>query len=255
MKKIQVITDGMAGMVDAAAIAALDAEARNGLELLTSGEGAGADFLGWVKLPEETDDALLDDINATAARLRETCEVVVAVGIGGSYLGAKAVIEALSDSFAPYRAGTGTRVLFAGQNIGEDYMAELQDYLRDKKFGIIVISKSGTTTEPAIAFRLLKDAEGAARAAPGPRTAPPPYRGCNRCTAWRSAFAGNHRRLQDLCNRRQCRRPLLGAHSGRSAPNCGCRLRHPRTGGRCPQHAESDTRRKRHILAGVCADT
>ena len=157
MKKIQVITDGMAGMVDAAAIAALDAEARNGLELLTSGEGAGADFLGWVKLPEETDDALLDDINATAARLRETCEVVVAVGIGGSYLGAKAVIEALSDSFAPYRAGTGTRVLFAGQNIGEDYMAELQDYLRDKKFGIIVISKSGTTTEPAIAFRLLKE--------------------------------------------------------------------------------------------------
>ncbi|MFG6388381.1 MAG: glucose-6-phosphate isomerase, partial [Muribaculaceae bacterium] len=156
MKKIQVITDGMAGMVDAAAIAALDAEARKGLELLTSGEGAGADFLGWVKLPEETDDALLDDINATAARLRETCEVVVAVGIGGSYLGAKAVIEALSDSFAPYRAGTGTRVLFAGQNIGEDYMAELQDYLRDKKFGIIVISKSGTTTEPAIAFRLLK---------------------------------------------------------------------------------------------------
>ncbi len=157
MKKIQVITDGMAGMVDAAAIAALDAEARKGLELLTSGEGAGADFLGWVKLPEETDDALLDDINATAARLRETCEVVVAVGIGGSYLGAKAVIEALSDSFAPYRAGTGTRVLFAGQNIGEDYMAELQDYLRDKKFGIIVISKSGTTTEPAIAFRLLKE--------------------------------------------------------------------------------------------------
>ena len=227
MKKIQVITDGMAGMVDAAAIAALDAEARKGLELLTSGEGAGADFLGWVKLPEETDDALLDDINATAARLRETCEVVVAVGIGGSYLGAKAVIEALSDSFAPYRAGTGTRVLFAGQNIGEDYMAELQDYLRDKKFGIIVISKSGTTTEPAIAFRLLKE----------------------------QLESQLGRRLQDLCNRRQCRRPLLGAHSGRSAPHCGCRLRHPRTGGRCPQHAESDTRRKRHILAGVCADT
>jgi len=81
---------------------------------------------------------------------------VVAVGIGGSYLGAKAVIEALSNTFAAYEPAN-TRVLFAGQNIGEDYMAELQEYLRNRKFGIIVISKSGTTTEPAIAFRLLKE--------------------------------------------------------------------------------------------------
>ena len=79
------------------------------------------------------------------------------IGIGGSYLGAKAVIEALSDSFQAYRRDAATRILFAGQNIGEDYLYELSDYLKDKKFGIIVISKSGTTTEPAIAFRLLKD--------------------------------------------------------------------------------------------------
>ncbi|MDE5810106.1 MAG: glucose-6-phosphate isomerase, partial [Muribaculaceae bacterium] len=82
----------------------------------------------------------------------------VAVGIGGSYLGAKAVIEALSDSFASLKPQTEwPRVVFAGQNIGEDYLAELKDYLSDKKFGIIVISKSGTTTEPAIAFRILKE--------------------------------------------------------------------------------------------------
>ena len=96
---------------------------------------------------------------ATADSLRQNCDTVVAIGIGGSYLGAKAVIEALSDSFAAYRPATegNPKVLFAGQNIGEDYLYELQDYLKDKRFGIIVISKSGTTTEPAIAFRLLKE--------------------------------------------------------------------------------------------------
>ncbi|MDE6101061.1 MAG: glucose-6-phosphate isomerase, partial [Paramuribaculum sp.] len=92
------------------------------------------------------------------AALQDKCEIVVCIGIGGSYLGAKAVIEALSDSFAAYRhEPKSTKVIFAGQNIGEDYLYELLDYLADKKFGIIVISKSGTTTEPAIAFRLLKN--------------------------------------------------------------------------------------------------
>ena len=85
------------------------------------------------------------------------CEYVVAIGIGGSYLGAKAVIEALSDSFACFKPANGPRVLFAGQNIGEDYLYELMELLKGKKFGIIVISKSGTTTEPAIAFRMLKE--------------------------------------------------------------------------------------------------
>lgn len=104
-------------------------------------------------------DLLVADIEACAQQLRETCDFVVAVGIGGSYLGAKAVIEALGDSFSMLRTDDKRRcrVLFAGQNIGEDYLYELQDLLRDKNFGIIVISKSGTTTEPAIAFRLLKE--------------------------------------------------------------------------------------------------
>lgn len=157
MEKIQVINKDVYGFVSPAEIEALAPEAAKSLAKLTDHSGLGNDFLGWVDLPGRTDDSLLDDINATAASLRDNCEVVVAIGIGGSYLGAKAVIEALSDSFAAYRPADKTRVLFAGQNIGEDYLYELQDYLKDKKFGIIVISKSGTTTEPAIAFRLLKE--------------------------------------------------------------------------------------------------
>lgn len=156
MEKIQVLTDGVLATVAQSTIDSYAAAAANGLAKLTDGTGAGNDFLGWVKLPEEITLSLLDDINATAASLRENCEVVVAIGIGGSYLGAKAVIEALGNSFAAYKH-QGTQVLFAGQNIGEDYLAELQEYLADKKFGIIVISKSGTTTEPAIAFRILKE--------------------------------------------------------------------------------------------------
>ncbi len=156
MKTIRINTKDVLGTVSEAQIEALDAAAADGLDKLHNASGEGNDFLGWLDLPSRTPAALLDDIIATAQSLRNDCEAVVAIGIGGSYLGAKAVIEALSDSFAAYRGGNGPAVLFAGQNIGEDYLYELQDYLKDKKFGIIVISKSGTTTEPAIAFRLLK---------------------------------------------------------------------------------------------------
>ena len=133
-------------------------EVASALKKIHNHTGAGNDFLGWVDLPTRTPEDLIDTINTTARDLRHDCDTVVCIGIGGSYLGAKAVIEALSDSFAPYRKDPKIpTVLFAGQNIGEDYLFELQDYLRNKKFGIIVISKSGTTTEPAIAFRLLKE--------------------------------------------------------------------------------------------------
>ena len=137
----------------------LEDASRAAVTTVNEGTGAGNDFLGWVKLPGEISAELLSSIKATAARLREECEYVVCVGIGGSYLGAKAVISALSDSFADMYAPkkNAPKVLYAGQNIGEDYMGELQNLLEGKKFGIIVISKSGTTTEPAIAFRLLKE--------------------------------------------------------------------------------------------------
>ncbi len=159
MKTINVDIKDVLSTVSREDINRLDGKATEALDKVLNATGAGNDFLGWVNLPTETTEALLDDIIACADQLRATCDTVVAIGIGGSYLGAKAVIEALSDSFAAYRSGVQgePKVLFAGQNIGEDYMFELQDYLKDKRFGIIVISKSGTTTEPAIAFRLLKE--------------------------------------------------------------------------------------------------
>ena len=126
-------------------------------QTLESGNGAGNDFLGWLHLPSSIDEQQLQEIEKCAAVLRQECEFVITIGIGGSYLGAKAVIEALSDHFAAYKSANGPKVVFAGNNIGEDYLYDLMDLVSGHKFGIIVISKSGTTTEPAIAFRLLKE--------------------------------------------------------------------------------------------------
>ncbi len=138
---------------------ALAPEAVQALTTLEEGTGAGNDFLGWLDLPSKTSADLVAKIKATAERLRENCDYVVCVGIGGSYLGAKAVNTALQNNFADFYAPQPKepKVLYAGQNIGEEYLAELGKLLEGKKFGIIVISKSGTTTEPAIAFRLLRD--------------------------------------------------------------------------------------------------
>ncbi len=138
-------------------IDALAAQAASAVEKLEKGTGEGSGFLGWLHLPSSITPVQLDEIEAVAAHMRHHCDYVVAIGIGGSYLGAKAVIEALSSSFSAYSRDGGTRVLFAGNNIGEDYMHDLMELLRGRRFGIVVISKSGTTTEPAIAFRLLKD--------------------------------------------------------------------------------------------------
>ena len=160
MKNIEVNVKETLCAVTGEQIQALYPEAEKALKMLAEGTGPGSDFLGWVKLPSEITDAHLADIEEAAKNLRENCDYVVAIGIGGSYLGAKAVIEGLSDTFAQLRPegdARRCRVLFAGQNIGEDYLYELQDLLKGHKFGIIVISKSGTTTEPAIAFRLLKE--------------------------------------------------------------------------------------------------
>lgn len=158
MNTIRLNIDNIKPMVSVESVNDLRNETADALAKVDNGTGAGNDFLGWVNLPSGVSKELIDEINATAATLRNECEVVVAIGIGGSYLGAKAVIEALSDSFAAYKPATGApKVVFAGQNIGEDYLFDLMRYLDGKRFGIIVISKSGTTTEPAIAFRLLKE--------------------------------------------------------------------------------------------------
>lgn len=108
-------------------------------------------------MPSGISEEFLNEIQVVADTLRKKCEVIVVAGIGGSYLGARAVIEALGNSFAWLADDrTNPTILFAGNNIGEDYLYELTTYLKDKKFGVINISKSGTTTETALTFRLLK---------------------------------------------------------------------------------------------------
>ena len=157
MNDIKLTIDKAFGFVTPEAVANYKKEVEESLEKLHKGTGKGNDFLGWLHLPSSITSEHLSDIEATAKILREKCEVVVVVGIGGSYLGARAVIDALSNSFDWLLTERKNPVIiYAGQNIGEDYLYELQAVLKNKKFGIISISKSGTTTEPALAFRLLK---------------------------------------------------------------------------------------------------
>ncbi len=143
--------------LNAGAVEGYENKVKEAQEALEKATCPGNDFLGWLHLPTEITDEFLGSVQAVANTLREKCEVVVVAGIGGSYLGARAVIEALGNSFA-WLVGDKKNpvILFAGNNIGEDYLAELTAYLKGKKFGVINISKSGTTTETALAFRLLK---------------------------------------------------------------------------------------------------
>ena len=137
--------------------AEMQAKAQTANALLESGKGAGNDFLGWVHLPSSISAAEIEAIEKQAAKLREKAEVIICIGIGGSYLGAKAVLEAMSDPFKLlHKEQKDPTVIFAGQNISEDYTAELLAALKEHSIAAIVISKSGTTTEPAIAFRLIK---------------------------------------------------------------------------------------------------
>ena len=152
---IKLSIDKTFGFVSEESVKAYEKEVARCNAMLHEGNGKGNDFLGWLNLPKEITDAHLTDIEATAEKLRSQCEVIVVTGIGGSYLGAKSVIDALSSSFE-WLENKKPAIVYAGQNIGEDYLYELQQLLKNRKFGIISISKSGTTTEPALAFRLLK---------------------------------------------------------------------------------------------------
>jgi glucose-6-phosphate isomerase len=126
--------------------------------LLIEKAGKGNEFLGWIDLPGRIEETLINAIEADAKELREKAEVIIVVGIGGSYLGSRAVIEALSSPFSSFEnAGKNPVVIYAGHNISQDYHATLLSLLDNKEYAIVAISKSGTTTEPAIAFRLLKD--------------------------------------------------------------------------------------------------
>lgn len=157
MKSISLNITKAASFLGEGAVKAYEPKVKAAQEALENGTCEGNDFLGWLHLPSSITPEFLNEIQAVANTLREKCEVVVVAGIGGSYLGARAVIEGLGNSFAwLVNDKKNPTILFAGNNIGEDYLFELTSFLKDKKFGVINISKSGTTTETALAFRLLK---------------------------------------------------------------------------------------------------
>ena len=157
MKSISLNITKAASFLAEGAVKAYEPKVKAAQEALENGTCEGNDFLVWLHLPSSITPEFLGEIEAVANTLREKCEVVVVAGIGGSYLGARAVIEGLGNSFAwLVNDKKNPTILFAGNNIGEDYLYELTSYLKDKKFGVINISKSGTTTETALAFRLLK---------------------------------------------------------------------------------------------------
>ncbi len=151
------ILDTSKALINAAEVEALSAASMQAQQELENGTCAGNDFLGWLHLPSSITPEFIGQLQAAAQTMRENCDTVVVAGIGGSYLGARAVIEALSNSFAHLaNDGKNPTILYAGNNIGEDYLYELTQLLKNKNFGVINISKSGTTTETALAFRLLK---------------------------------------------------------------------------------------------------
>ena len=157
MNHIQLDITKATSFLNEGAVTAYESKVKAAQKSLENATCPGNDFLGWLHLPSSITSAFLDEVQTVADTLREKCEVIVVAGIGGSYLGARAVIEALGNSFAwLVNDKRNPAIVFAGNNIGEDYLFELSDYLKDKRFGVINISKSGTTTETALAFRLLK---------------------------------------------------------------------------------------------------
>ena len=155
-ENISVNLKNVSGFISYEEILALAQQSVRHLDTLNDGTGPGNDSLGWLSLP---DDILrqLAKIRKSAKHLRSISDTTVVIGIGGSYLGARAVIEALSHSFSPLLKTKHHDVIYAGQNICEDYLSDLLEILDGRNYSIVVISKSGTTSEPAIAFRILKD--------------------------------------------------------------------------------------------------
>lgn len=129
-------------------------------EMLSNKTGAGSDFLGWIGLPNDYDKEEYARLKSTAERIRNNADVLIVIGIGGSYLGAKSCIEALNSPFFNLLSKDerkAPQILFAGNSISSTYLNELLEFVKDKSIYINVISKSGTTTEPALAFRFFKD--------------------------------------------------------------------------------------------------
>lgn len=158
MKNFKLDISKVYNFVSKEEIFSLNTEAEKQVNNLHNKTGEGNDFLGWIDLPSQISESEIQKIEGVAKDLAAKVDFVVIIGIGGSYLGAKFFLEAMSSSFEWLeKKGKYPRVLFAGQNLVEEYIVELSELLKDKKFGVVVISKSGTTTEPAVAFRILKN--------------------------------------------------------------------------------------------------
>jgi glucose-6-phosphate isomerase len=150
---------GSLNFLTEAEISSYSQKVSNSNALLYSGKGKGGDFLGWLDLPASTAKEAINKIKNAAEKLKEKSKFIVVIGIGGSYLGARAVIDALSDNMnfsLKKKERENPLILYAGQNLSEDYLADMLKFLENRDYSLIVISKSGTTTEPAIGFRLFK---------------------------------------------------------------------------------------------------
>ena len=149
-----------AAFLPEAAVADMKKRAEEAKEVLLQGTGAGNDFLGWINLPVDYDKEEFERIEKAAAKIREDSEVLIVIGIGGSYLGARAANEFLNHSFynnLPKEERKAPEIYYAGNSISGTYLKHLLDIVGDRDFSVNVISKSGTTTEPAIAFRVFKE--------------------------------------------------------------------------------------------------
>lgn len=133
-------------------------DAHTALDILMDGSGKGSDMRGWIELPNRISPKELAEYKRIAGEWKELMDVIVVIGIGGSYLGAKCALRAFGHTFSASGVRHAPNIVFAGYSLSEDYMADLLGFLKDKNYGLVVISKSGTTTEPAIAFRILKKA-------------------------------------------------------------------------------------------------
>lgn len=157
VNRVNVDIKGVAPFIDESELNSFSKEAQGAFKTLVEGSGRGNDFLGWVNLPSKILSSHIEIFNEIAQEWRGV-EVVVVIGIGGSYLGSKAALEALSHHFSLHLGKSEwPKIVFAGQNLSEEYMSELMDLLKESDFATIVISKSGTTTEPAVAFRIIKN--------------------------------------------------------------------------------------------------
>lgn len=156
MKKLELDLSKVLDFVSCEEIAKMEEEVKNAEKLLMEGTGEGNDFLGWINLPTNYNKDEFERIKLAAKKIRENSEVLVVIGIGGSYLGARATIDLLSNTFYN-KVPNGPEIYFAGNSISGTYLAHLIQVIGDRDFSVNVISKSGTTTEPAIAFRIFKE--------------------------------------------------------------------------------------------------